>query len=66
MIAKTVRIGTVASQDTVRRQDMQALTPTERVVRLIELRDHQFGPVSRPIRGSGAVQYRALRITGKP
>ena len=65
MIAKIARIGSVAGQDALRRQDMLAMTPSERVVLLIELRDHQFGPVSRPIRGSGAVRYRALRIAGK-
>jgi hypothetical protein len=58
MIAKVVRIGSVSDQDAVRRHDTLALTPSERVMQLIRLRDRQFGASARPVRGSGVVSYR--------
>jgi hypothetical protein len=58
MITKVVRIGRVADQDAVRRHDTLLMTPSERVMQLIRLRDRQFGASARPVRGSGAVSYR--------
>jgi hypothetical protein len=60
MITRLVRIGRVSDQDTVRRHDTLAMTPSERVMQLIRLRDRQFGASSRPVRGSGAVSYRNM------
>jgi hypothetical protein len=60
MIAKLVRIGTPADPDAWRRQDLLAMTPSERVRCLIGLRDRQFGATARPIRGSGLVSFRGL------
>ncbi len=58
MIAPKVRIGTVGDQDQFRREDILAMTPAERIMTLIQLRNRQFGAVSCPIRGSGIVSYR--------
>ena len=55
-----VRIGAVADQDRFRREDMLAMTPEERIMTLIKLRNRQFGAISRRIRGSGIVSYRTL------
>lgn len=60
MIAAKVRIGSVADQDRFRRADMLAMTPAERIMTLIRLRNRQFGAVSRPIRDSGIVSYRTF------
>jgi hypothetical protein len=60
MIAKRVRIGSIADQDKCRREDMLAMTPQERIMTLFKLRDHQCGAASKPIRGSGVVSYRRL------
>lgn len=60
MIAQKVRIGTVGEQDRFRREDMLAMTPAERIMALIRLRNYQFGAISRPIRGSGVVSYRTF------
>ena len=60
MIKAKERIGAVADQDRFRREDMLAMTPEERIMTLIRLRNSQFGAVARPIRGSGIVSYRTL------
>lgn len=60
MIEAQVRIGTVADQDRFRREDMLAMTPAERIMTLIRLRNSQFGAISRPIRDSGIVSYRSF------
>ena len=60
MIAAKVRVGTVGDQDRFRRADMLAMTPAERIMTLIRLRNSQFGAVSRPIRDSGIVSYRTF------
>jgi hypothetical protein len=60
MLTAKVRIGAVADQDRFRREDMLAMTPEERIMTLIKLRNRQFGAVSRPIRDSGIVSYRTL------
>lgn len=60
MIAKLVRIGVVSDQDAFRRQDVLAMTPSERLMCLIRLRDRQFGAQASPIRGACAVAYRDL------
>ena len=60
MIAAKVRVGTVGDQDRVRRADMLAMTPAERIMTPIRLRNSQFGAVSRPIRDSGIVSYRTF------
>jgi hypothetical protein len=60
MITAKVRIGAVADQDRFRREDMLAMTPEERIMTLIKLRNRQFGAVSRPIRDSGIVSYRTF------
>ena len=66
MIAKRVRIGASADPDTWRRQDVMAMTPSERVRCLIALRDRQFGAAARPIRNSGAVSYRTVPHLAQP
>ena len=58
MIEVQVRIGTVGDQDRFRREDMLAMTPAERIMTLIRLRNSQFGAIARPIRDSGIVSYR--------
>lgn len=67
MIAKKVRIGAVGDQERFRRDDMLALTPAQRIMTLIRLRNLQFGEVSRPIRNSGIVSYRtfAKHLSGR-
>lgn len=60
MIAPKVRIGAVADQDRFRREDVLAMTPAERIMTLMRLRNRQFGAISRPIRGSGIVSYRTF------
>lgn len=60
MIAAKVRIGSVADQDRFRREDVLAMTPAERIMTLIRLRNSQFGAISRPIRDSGIVSYRTF------
>lgn len=60
MLAAKVRMGTVGDQDRFRREDMLAMTPAERIMTLIRLRNAQFGAVSRPIRDSGIVSYRTF------
>ena len=60
MIAVKVRMGTVGDQDRFRREDMLAMTPAERIMTLILLRNCQFGAASRPIRDSGVVSYRTF------
>ncbi len=57
---RKVRIGRVGDQDRFRRKEMLAMTPVERIMTLIRLRNSQFGAVSRPIRDSGIVSYRTL------
>jgi hypothetical protein len=42
MIKKTVRVGTVQMQDEFRREDMLRMSPAERVMMLMELRDAAF------------------------
>jgi hypothetical protein len=58
MIAKRIRIGVVSDQDTFRRQDAMAMTPSERIMCLIRLRDRQFGETATSVRGARAVSYR--------
>ncbi len=60
MITAKVRMGTVGDQDRFRREDMLAMTPAERIMTLIRLRNRQFGSVSLPIRDSGIVSYRTF------
>ena len=60
MIKKMVRIGAVADQDTFRRQDVKAMTPSERVMCLIRVRDRQFAALASSVRNSGTVNYRNL------
>ena len=43
MLAAKVRMGTVEDQDRFRREDMLAMTPDERIMTLIRLRNTQFG-----------------------
>lgn len=59
-MAAKVRIGTVVEQDRFRREDMLAMTPEERIMTLIRLRNRQFGAVSSPIRDSGIVSIRTI------
>ena len=66
MIAKLARIGAVSGQDFFRRQDTLALTPSERIMCLIRLRDRQFGPSASSIKESGTVGYRNLPNSRKP
>lgn len=65
VISKIVRIGTVADQDSFRRQDVMAMTPSERIMCLVRLRDRQFGAVAIPVRTSCAVSYRVLAASRK-
>ncbi len=65
MITKVVRIGAVADQDAIRRRDVLAMTPSERVMCLIRLRDRQFGASARPVRASDPVRYRTLPLVPK-
>ncbi|MEI7437281.1 MAG: hypothetical protein WCL16_10820 [bacterium] len=60
MISKIVRIGAVSDQDSFRRQDAMAMTPSERIMCLIRLRDHQFRAAACPVRESCTVSYRNL------
>jgi len=60
MIATRVRIGNVEDQDQFRREDLLAMTPEERIMTLVKLRNRQFGAVSKPVRDSGVVSYRRL------
>jgi hypothetical protein len=60
MIKPIARIGRVADQERFRREDTLAMSPSERVMCLIRLRNRQFGQVSRPIQGSGIFSYRRL------
>ena len=65
MIEPIARIGRVADQERFRREDTLGMSPSERVMCLIRLRNRQFGPVSRPIRGSGVFSCRTLDIPGE-
>ena len=58
MIAKRIRIGAVSDQDTFRRHDVLSMTPSERIMCLIRLRDRQFGATASPVRGARVVSYR--------
>jgi hypothetical protein len=60
MIARRVRIGKIEDQDQFRRADLLAMTPEERIMTLIRLRNRQIGAVSQPVRDSGVVSYRRL------
>ncbi len=60
MLEEKVRMGTIGDQDRFRREDMLAMTPAERIMTLIRLRNSQFGAVSRPIRDSGIVSFRTF------
>ena len=51
-------------QDRFRREDVLAMSPEERIMTLIEIRNRQYGAVSRRIRGSGIVSYRKLTDRG--
>jgi len=62
MIAKLVRFGVISDQDTFRRQDAMAMTPSQRIMCLIRLRDSQFGAAASPLKKSCAVSYRNLPI----
>jgi len=64
MIARRVRIGKIEDQDQFRREDLLAMTPEERIMTLVKLRNRQFGAVSQPIRDSGIVSYRRLDPSG--
>jgi hypothetical protein len=64
MIATRVRIGKIEDQDQFRRADLLAMTPEDRIMTLVELRNSQFGAVSRPVRNSGIVSYRRLDSSG--
>jgi hypothetical protein len=66
MISKVVRIGAISDQDAVRRRDVMAMTPSERVMCLIRLRDRQFGASACPVRNNGTVRYRILPVLRKP
>ena len=63
MIDAKVRIGTVEDQDRCRREDLQAMSPDERVMTLIKLRNRQFGGIAKPIRNSGVFSCRQLAAT---
>jgi len=39
---RVVRIGPVAGQDRIRREDLARMTPAERVDALLAMRDHAF------------------------
>jgi len=60
MIAARVRIGMVEEQDRFRREDMLAMSPEERILTLIRLRNRQFGATAEPIRNSGIVSFRTF------
>ncbi len=60
MIERVVRIGTLADQDSFRREDVLCMTPDERLRCLIRLRDRQFRHIATPVRQSGSVQIRRL------
>jgi hypothetical protein len=57
MIAKRIRIGAVSDQDTLRRHDRLTMTPSERIMCLIRLRDRQFGATVSPVRGDRVVTW---------
>ena len=63
MIEKRVRIGTLADQDSFRREDVMRMTPDERLRCLIRLRDQQYHHTAIPVRKSGAVEIRRLGTT---
>jgi hypothetical protein len=60
MIEKKVRTGIVSDQDRFRREDTLAMTPETRIMTLIQLRNRQYGSISRRIRDSGIVSYRTF------
>ena len=60
MIDTKVRIGTVEDQDRFRREDMQAMSPAERIMTLVRLRNRQFGCSAKRIRDSGVFSCRQL------
>ncbi len=64
MMTRSVRIGGLSDQDGFRRADVLAMSPNERLMCLIRLRDRQFAGVARPIRGSGVVSLRSLATAG--
>jgi hypothetical protein len=55
-----VRIGTVEDQDRFRQEDLQAMSPDERIMTLIRLRNRQFGSRAKRIRDSGVFSSRQL------
>jgi len=57
MLTAGVRIGAVEDQDRFRREDVLAMTPEERIMTLVKLRNRQFGAVAQRIRDSGIVSY---------
>jgi hypothetical protein len=63
MIARRVRIGKVEDQDQFRREDLLAMTPEERIMTLVRLRNRQFGAISQPVRDSGIVSYRRVNTS---
>jgi hypothetical protein len=60
MIDAKVRIGTVEDQDRFRQEDLQAMSPDERIMTLIRLRNRQFGSRAKRIRDSGVFSCRQL------
>ncbi len=63
MIDMKVRIGTVEDQDEFRREDIHAMSPDQRIMTLIKLRDRQFGRTATQIRNSGVFSRRQLSPT---
>jgi hypothetical protein len=57
MIRKVVRITAVEAQDSIRRKDLQGLTPAQRVEALMRLRDQMF---------PGRLDKSAVRIHTRP
>jgi hypothetical protein len=65
MIDAKVRIGPVQDQDRFRREDLQAMSPEERIMTLVRLRDRQFGSTAKRIRDSGVFSCRQFAASAE-
>lgn len=60
MIEKVARVGSIEDQDRLRRKDTMRMTPAERLLCLINLRNTQFGADAIPLRETTSVSFRRL------
>ena len=60
MMTVRVRTSPVEGHERFRREDILAMTPSERMMCMFRLLNRRAGPDARPLRGSGIVSFRTL------